>query len=154
MTSDPAGIETLRVAGRSLPPPQKPKKRGHQAPNSEETPVVDVREEPQQAPSPEPPAASAVATARPASQGSAAKQRPATAAFDKGPAKTIYSDTQIDDFLHQVRVGATVARLDLTHSAVWRLAMHEFMERHPPADVVQHFTQDASKTGQIGRPKR
>lgn len=74
--------------------------------------------------------------------------------MDKGTAKTVYSDPQIDDFLHDVRVEATVARLDLTHSAVWRLAMHEFMERHQAPEVVQHFTRANSKSGQVGRPKR
>ena len=77
-----------------------------------------------------------------------------TATGEKGPAKTVYSDLRIDDFLHEIRIEAAVGRLDLTHSAVWRLAMHEFMERYTPGDVVRHFSQTSSMTGRVGRPRR
>lgn len=154
MTSDPVVAETQRTGGRLLPMPQKPKKRGHQAPDPDETPVVDAIEAPQatapQQPHPPPP----VTPSTPASVRVPAKQVTPVVAVDKGPAKTIYSDSRIDEFLHQVRVEATMARLDLTYSAVWRLAMHELMEHHRPAGVVQHFNQAASKAGQVGRPKR
>jgi transcription termination factor NusB len=129
--------------------PQKPKKRGHQAPDSDEPAAVDVGEA-RQTPISTPAATTSAADRPPVP----ANQVNAAAGIDKGLAKTIYSDRRIDDFLHQVRVEATVARLDLTHSAVWRLAMHEFMERRRPTDVVAHFAQAASKNGQVGRPKR
>jgi len=146
--SDLASAETHLSVGRVLPPPQKPKKRGHQPPVSEDGPVVNVQEEP-----PASTAKPAVSTPSRENSSPSAK-RSSTAAADKGTAKTVYSDPQIDDFLHDVRVEATVARLDLTHSAVWRLAMHEFMERHQAREVVQHFTRTDSKSGQVGRPKR
>ena len=148
MTSDLASAEAHLSAGRVLPPPQKPKKRGHQSPVSEEGPVVDVQEEPL-ASSAKPPVSTPIRES-----GSPSAKRSSTAAVDRGTAKTVYSDSQIDDFLHQVRVEATVGRLDLTHSAVWRLAMHEFMDRHQAPEVVQHFTRTDSKPGQVGRPKR
>jgi len=146
--SDLASAETPLSVGRVLPPPQKPKKRGHQPPVSEEGPVANVQEEP--------PASTAkpVVSTPSRENSSPSAKRSSTAAVDKGTAKTVYSDPQIDDFLHDVRVEATVARLDLTHSAVWRLAMHKFMERHQAPEVVQHFTRTDSKSGQVGRPKR
>lgn len=148
MPSDLASAETHLSVGRVLPPPQKPKKRGHQPPVSEEGPVANVQEEP-------PASTAKPAVSTPSRENiSPSAKRPSTAAVDKGTAKTVYSDPQIDDFLHDVRVEATVARLDLTHSAVWRLAMHEFMERHQAPEVVQHFTRTDSKSGQVGRPKR
>ncbi len=148
MPSDLASAGPRLSAGRVLPPPQKPKKRGHQSPVSEEGPVANVQEEP--------PASTAkpVVSTPSRENSSPSAKRSSTAAVDKGTAKTVYSDPQIDDFLHDVRVEATVARLDLTHSAVWRLAMHEFMERHQAPEVVQHFTRTDSKSGQVGRPKR
>lgn len=147
MTSDLASTGAHLSAGRVLPPPQKPKKRGHQSPEPEKgPPVADVQEE-ALASSAEPPSHER----RPPST---RRRSSTTATTDKGTAKTVYSDPEIDDFLHEIRVEATVARLDLTHSAVWRLAMHEFMERHSAPEVVQHFAQTDSKTGQVGRPKR
>ncbi len=154
MTSDLASVAAHPSAGRVLPPPQKPKKRGHQPAVSEEDPVAEVQEEPL-ASSAEPTRPPSVITpSQESSSPPSAKRSSTTAAMDKGTAKTVYSDPQIDDFLHQVRVEATVARLDLTHSAVWRLAMHEFMDHHHAPEVVQHFTRTDSKSGQVGRPKR
>jgi hypothetical protein len=149
VTSNPVETETQRPAGRVLPLPQKPKKRGHQAPGPEDTTVVDVREE-----RPTPTPTSPASDPKPAPQRLPAKPVTSGVGIDKGPVKTIYSDRGIDDFLHQVRVEATVARLDLTHSAVWRLAMHEFHGSPRPADVVVYFAQASSKNGQVGRPKR
>lgn len=151
MTSEPVTTETHSPAGRVLPLPQKPKKRGHQTPApTVDPPVAGTQDEP--APHRKQPTAPSAALA---GQVVASEQAPvATTSTDKGPARTIYSDLRIDDFLHEIRVEAAVARLDLTHSAVWRLAMHEFIERHTPADVVRHFSRTTSKTGQVGRPRR
>lgn len=141
-------------AGRMLPLPQKPKKRGHHpAPTSDEEDVAAIAEdqtelgEPPRAPREKQPLAAApTGTERDASS---------RVSSDKGPARTVYSDREIDDFLHHVRVEAAIARLDLTHSAVWRWAMHELMEHCTPRQVVEHFTQVATvEHGRVGRPRR
>lgn len=142
-------------AGRMLPLPQKPKKRGHHPlppSGEEEAPVTVTRQgEPGEEQHPVPREGEALAPA-PTDPEPAASARTLA---DKGPARTIYSDHEIDEFLHHVRVEAALARLDLTHSAVWRRAMHEFMERCSPRQVVEHFAEAAIiEQGRVGRPRR
>jgi hypothetical protein len=137
-----------------LPLPQKPKKRGHHAlpaSGEEEAPVIVGRqgELGEQHAVPQEGEALAPAPTGPEPGPSA------RTLSDKGPARTIYSDHEIDEFLHHVRVEAAIARLDLTHSAVWRRAMHELMERCSPRQVVEHFAEAAIvEQGRVGRPRR
>lgn len=148
------GQQAAGLVGRMLPLPQKPKKRGHHpAPTSDEEDVAAIDEsrselgEQPRAPGGKQPLAVAPTGAK--------RDASSRVSSDKGPARTVYSDHEIDDFLHHVRVEAAIARLDLTHSAVWRWAMHELMERCTPRQVVEHFTQVATaEQGRVGRPRR
>ncbi len=137
--------------GRTLPPPAKPKRRGHE-PAPEVATVVDLRSDP-------PPDVPILQTSRPQSTSPAVVEPKVTKAPQKEPAKakptrvTVYSDTTIDDFLAEVRVQAAMRRLDLTDSAVWRWAMAELMERFSAKAVVEHFAA-ATLEAKVGRPRR
>lgn len=67
---------------------------------------------------------------------------------------TVYSDTEIEDFLYEIRLEAAKARMDLTDSAVWRWAMHDLMERLSPKEIIEHFKTAPPESGHIGRPRR
>jgi hypothetical protein len=134
--------------GRTLPPPVKNKRKGHEAPTATEaapdTPaqVLDLRPS---APGPEPPAP----------KSTSAKRSTSTPPDVAGAVRTtVYSDARIEDYLRDVGVEALMARLDVTKAAVWRWAMTELMERYRPAEVVEHFRTAAREGGRVGRPRR
>jgi hypothetical protein len=137
-----------------LPLPQKPKKRGHDPvpASSEEEALVTVARQGEPREQHTVPREGETLAPPPTDPEPTASARTLS---DKGPARTIYSDHEIDEFLHHVRVEAALARLDLTHSAVWRRAMHEFMERCSPRQVVEQFAEAAiAEQGRVGRPRR
>lgn len=160
MTDLAAQPSQPRQLGRSLPAPTKPKRQGYEPPPAVgappaagargSEPVVDLVEA-------EPvPAAVSAPVASPAS--TAGSRRAASTPTELGTGSTrvtVYSDARIEDYLHDVRVQATIARLDLTHSAVWRRAMYEYMQRRTPDQVVAEFTRAADgPSGRPGRPRR
>lgn len=132
MTSDTA-LE--RPSGRRLPPP-KPKQRGYRPPIQQ-----------------------------PAGDGNAGSQQLVSSAPTRPQASadavasirvTIYSDAHIEHWLDEVRVQSAIARLDLTHSAVWRRAMYDLIRRFIPEQIVQEFQaqRDSTETVRPGRPRR
>lgn len=148
-----------RQLGRSLPAPTKPKRQGHEPPSAVGAPLaVAAREsEPTDLAEAEPvPAAVSAPVASPASMAGSRRAASTPTELETGSTRvTVYSDARIEDYLHEVRVQAVIARLDLTHSAVWRRAMYEYMQRRTPDQVVAEFTQAADgPPGRPGRPRR
>ena len=132
MTSETA-LE--RPTGRQLPPP-KPKQRGYHPPTQQQGADDVVQPMP----------ASSPASLRP--------QAPADAVASARV--TIYSDARIEHWLNEVRVQSAIARLDLTHSAIWRRAMYDLMSRFTPEQIVREFQfqRDRGATARPGRPRR
>lgn len=144
--------------GRLLPPPVKPKRKGHEpsaaevaapktpAPEPAAVAIVDLEERHQHEPRPE----------RRESPAQPPKSSPPPAPNDSEASvrTTVYSDARIEEYLHEVRVKAAMARLDLTQSAVWRWAMYELMADHDPTEVVNHFITQDLLPAKTGRPRR
>lgn len=121
---------------RTLPPPAKPKRKGHEpapAGTAGGDGVVATRMTADAAPPPlvitEPEDSASIRT-------------------------TVYSDARIEAFLRDVGVQALLGRLDVTKAAVWRWAMTELMERFSPAEVVEHFRTASHEQARVGRPRR
>src|SRR5512144_3169906 len=141
--------------GRTLPPPAKPKRKGHEPPAAAELPASNgaapALARPHEAElAPElPPAVTTEEAREPVRAASGSPEAP-------GSRTTVYSDTGIEDFLQEVKIHAAMARLDLTASAVWRRAMHDLMQRITPAQLVHEF--DAvpvlTEEPRPGRPRR
>jgi hypothetical protein len=122
--------------GRTLPPPTKPKRQGHQPPpEPAPEPAVAVPERPRSRTAPPAPPTPVAPTEAPAIR------------------TTVYSDPHIKAFMQNVRRNA-IGRLDLTESAVWRWAVEELMERYSPEAVVERFEKAQTEQGRVGRPRR
>lgn len=130
MTSE-SGQE--RPLGRQLPPP-KPKHRGYRPP-AERQAADDV-----------------------GSQNTASSFGSRGLITDPiGSARvTIYSDARIEHWLDEVRVQSAIVRLDLTHSAVWRRAMYDLIDRFTPEQIVREFQTQDDRADKVrpGRPRR
>lgn len=65
-----------------------------------------------------------------------------------------YVGAEVDDYLRQVRSQAVVRRLDVTASAVVRLAMERLMAELTPEQVTDHLAQPLADQKGAGRKRR
>src|SRR5512144_407332 len=138
--------------GRTLPPPAKPKRKGHEPPAAAEPPVSNgaapaLARPHEGTPAPELPPPVTTEAREPIQAASGSPEAP-------GSRTTVYSDTRIEDFLQEVKIHAAMARLDLTASAVWRRAMHDLMQHTTPAQLVHEFDTVPTEEPKPGRPRR
>jgi hypothetical protein len=68
-------------------------------------------------------------------------------------ATQVHLDERADDHLTELRKRAVLADVDLTSSAVLRLALTEFVDRHGYDGIVRLFAEDDSRIRR-GRPQR
>jgi hypothetical protein len=150
-----------RTAGRGLPAPQHPKaeptpQRGPDsgkapavAAAQQPTPVVDVRD----GPSPEPPTSRTLGRVE---TGSVAESEPPPAPIQRRSrvrATQVHLDQVSEDHLSELRKRAVLADVDMTQSAVLRLALAELVERHGYDRIVRMFAEDEPRIRR-GRPRR
>jgi hypothetical protein len=148
-----------RTAGRGLPAPQHPKAEPAPQPASdvEEHPTVAAEQPSPPAGDmrngPEPPAPRA-----PGRVGSTAiaEPEPSTAPVQRRSrvrATQVHLDQISEDHLRELRKRAVLADVDLTQSAVLRLALAELVEHHGYDRIVRMFAEE-EPTIRRGRPRR
>lgn len=148
-----------RTAGRGLPAPQHPKAEPvpEPEPDVDERPTVasaqpsapaeDARD------GPEP---SASKTADRVGSAAVAEPEPPLAPVQRRSrvrATQVHLDQVSEDHLRELRKRAVLADVDLTQSAVLRLALAELVERHGYDRIVRIFAED-EPTIRRGRPRR
>ena len=139
---------------RQAPPPRHPR-----AVVDLDEPVVDVREDAAQdveTPSTQP-AVDEQASERPAmvrkAPGRPKKADAASRDQSLRPAQ-FYVGAEVDDYLRQVRSQALVRRLDVTASAVVRLAMERLMTDFTPEQITDQLAQPLAGQKGAGRKRR
>src|SRR3954452_3895878 len=152
------GLDALdqRRAARStkgrLPPGRHPK-----AAPTRPQPATDAAErapEPAAAPDETPAAPVSTATGT-AGTPAGARQlpEPAPRRRSRVRATQVHLDERADDHLTELRMRAVLADVDLTSSAVMRLALHELVDRHGYDGIVRLFADDDRRIRR-GRPQR
>ncbi|WP_146099675.1 hypothetical protein [Kineococcus xinjiangensis] len=104
------------------------------------------------------PTSSARSPRRPAKADGAAPvlETPRPTATSVPKATTLYLDEDVKGFLHSVRVaGMTAAQpIDVSHSAVVRLAVRALRERMTPAEIIEYFAAVEPDSHATGRKRR
>lgn len=77
----------------------------------------------------------------------------ASAAGPLRPAQ-FYIDDSIDGYLRSIRAEALVRKLDVTGSAVVRLAMHRLMQELTPQQVTNRLAEPTAPRSSAGRKRR
>lgn len=142
---------------RQAPPPRHPR-----AATDEPEAVVDLREDasgddqlpvPEAAGNPETGPAPAATVGRPRARPTPKGGGTAETEGALRPAQ-FYVGAQVDDYLRQVRSQAVVRRLDVTASAVVRLAMERLMAELTPEQVTERLAQPVATRPGSGRKRR
>lgn len=153
-----------RTGSRGLPAPQHRKAQPQPAPEpaeqaeaAEAEPVVDVREDPAPEPVPEPepmPAPKPVERRAGSRAVPQPQETPApTQRRNRVRATQVHLDQASEDHLSELRKRSVMADVDLTQSAVLRLALAELVDRHGYDRIVQMFADDEPLIRR-GRPRR
>jgi hypothetical protein len=154
-----------RTGGRGLPAPQHPKAEPGRSAQPDVEKSAGVTTDPQvtsqTAPVVEAQNESAPAAARPEWTGPAEQERVEGPEEQLAPmprrsrvrATQVHLDQASEDHLSELRKRAVLADVDLTQSAVLRLALAELVERHGYDRIVRIFAEDAP-TIRRGRPRR
>jgi len=69
-------------------------------------------------------------------------------------AAQFYVDGESDEYLRKVRAEALARRLDVTASAVVRLALHRLMSELTPQQVADQLTEPPAWQEGVGRRRR
>src|SRR3954452_17380654 len=141
-----------RSAKRRLAPRRHPKAVA--APAQADTPAAGQAPVPAVEPETIPPAptqASPDAAETPA--GAQQLPEPAPRRRSRVRATQVHLDERADDHLTELRKRAVLADVDLTSSAVLRLALHELVDRHGYDGIVRLFADDDRRIRR-GRPQR
>lgn len=154
--------ELRERARRQVPPVRHPPKRAVSSAGAEpapapaegadktraaeaDPPVVDLRDVPASRPAP---ATEEGSSAQP----EAVPERPVRRR-QRVRATQVHLDELSEDHLSTLKKRAVLADVDLTNSAVLRLALAEFVERHGYDRIVAMFEQDQGRLRR-GRPRR
>jgi hypothetical protein len=180
VTEAPNGLASLtqareRRVRRTMPPPRHPIVAAESAPITDTEQVSTDQAPPSEAPHveptvgerapepaeslPPPPARRPSATAGPKPRGRrstepAATQAPtATAATPIKPVTVYVSDEQ-SDFLEQVRIAGLMERVDISRSAVVRLALSRLQQHMSVEDIKRHLVSQPTDPTRTGRKRR
>lgn len=79
-----------------------------------------------------------------------------TTSVGTGPLRPaqFYIDDAIDGYLRSIRAEALVRKLDVTGSAVVRLALHRLMQELTPQQVTNRLAEPAAPRSSAGRKRR
>lgn len=147
----PNGLGSLSAqrerARRSMPPPRHPLKTTVSLPESTATPDAPPPDEETTPTAPLAPAA----TTKPPSGPILAPEK------TRAPFKvTLYVDRDLDEFMEAARVEGLTSRpkVDVSRSAVVRLALRRLMEHMSPAEVKAHLEGQVVRSAGPGRKRR
>lgn len=175
MTESPNGLASLtqareRRVRRTMPPPRHPiaadptpaptpqEAQRPPEPTVGEEPTVDsedLEETLPPAPTPRRPAATG---SRPRGRRSASEplvtQPAPTVAADPIKPVTVYVSEEQSDFLEEVRIAGLMERVDISRSAVVRLALSRLQRQMNVQDIKQHLMAQPTDPNRTGRKRR